>query len=71
MARCSTAASFENDPFPERSRVNVDDKLARELLRAAESLPNYDNREFYSTSLQASVLEDVRAARRRFRFTDR
>jgi len=49
-------------PFPESSRVNVDDKLARELLRAAEHLPNYDNREFYSTSLQASVLENVRAA---------
>ncbi|HEU4434130.1 MAG TPA: TauD/TfdA family dioxygenase [Pyrinomonadaceae bacterium] len=49
-------------PFPESSRVNVDDKLARDLLRAAESLPRYDNREFYSTSLQASVLENVRAA---------
>ncbi|HEX3185238.1 MAG TPA: hypothetical protein VHQ94_10590 [Pyrinomonadaceae bacterium] len=48
--------------FPDKARVNVDDKLARELLRAAESLPNYDNREFYSTSLQASVLENVRAA---------
>jgi alpha-ketoglutarate-dependent taurine dioxygenase len=49
-------------PFPESSRVNVDDKLARELLRPAERLPSYDNREFYSTSLQASVLETVRAA---------
>jgi alpha-ketoglutarate-dependent taurine dioxygenase len=49
-------------PFPESSRVNVDDKLARDLLRAAESLPDYENREFYSTSLQASVLEGVRAA---------
>jgi len=48
--------------FPDKARVNVDDKLARELLRAAERLPNYDNREFYSTSLQASVLENVRAA---------
>ncbi len=47
--------------FPDKARVSVDDKLARELLRAAESLPNYDNREFYSTSLQASVLETVRA----------
>jgi TfdA family taurine catabolism dioxygenase TauD len=48
--------------FPDTARVNVDDKLARELLRAAESLPNYDNREFYSTSLQASVFESVCAA---------
>ena len=48
--------------FPDKARVNVDDKLARDLLRAAESLPNYDNREFYSTSLQVSVLETIRAA---------
>jgi hypothetical protein len=47
--------------FPDKARLKVDDTLARELLRAAESLPNYDNREFYSTSLQASVLEQVRA----------
>jgi len=49
-------------PFPDNSIVNVNEKLARDLLRAAESLPDYDNREFYSTSLQASVLEHVRAA---------
>jgi hypothetical protein len=49
-------------PFPENARVNVSDTLARDLLRAAEGLPDYDNREFYSTSLQASVLEHVRAA---------
>lgn len=49
-------------PFPENAKVNVSDTLARDLLRGADSLPNYDNREFYSTSLQASVLEHVRAA---------
>jgi len=49
-------------PFPEHARVNVGDTLARDLLRAAEALPEYDNREFYSTALQASVLEDVREA---------
>ena len=49
-------------PFPENSIVTVNDTLARDLLRAAESLPDYDNREFYSTSLQASVLDHVRAA---------
>jgi len=48
--------------FPDKALVYVDDKLARELLRAAESLPHYENREFYSTSLQASVLQSVRAA---------
>lgn len=49
-------------PFPEHARVNVDDTLARNLLRAARSLPDYDNQEFYSTSLQASLLENVRAS---------
>ena len=49
-------------PFPDSARVNVSDELARDLLRAAENLPDYDNREFYSTSLQTSVLETVRAA---------
>ena len=49
-------------PFPEKSTVEVSESLARDLARAAEALPNYDNREFYSTSLQASVLEHVRAA---------
>jgi hypothetical protein len=49
-------------PFPENSVVQVSDRLARDLLRAAESLPEYDNREFYSTSLQTSVLDHVRAA---------
>jgi hypothetical protein len=48
--------------FPDTARVNVTDTLARDLLHAAESLPSYDNREFYSTLLQASVLECVRAA---------
>jgi hypothetical protein len=48
--------------FPDSARVNVSDGLARDLLHAAGRLPNYDNREFYSTSLQTSVLEDVRAA---------
>jgi hypothetical protein len=48
--------------FPDSARVNVSDALARDLLHAAERLPNYDNREFYSTSLQASVLENIRAA---------
>src|SRR5262245_48196496 len=48
--------------FPDSARVNVSNGLARDLLHAAERLPNYDNREFYSTSLQTSVLGDVRAA---------
>lgn len=48
--------------FPESARVNVSDTLARNLLRAADALPNYDNREFYSSELQTSVLDHIRAA---------
>ena len=34
--------------------------VASDLLAAAERLPRYDNREFYSTDLQAQVCESVR-----------
>jgi len=49
-------------PFPDAGRVNVTPELACELLEAAERLPLYDNREFYSTALQSHVLERVREA---------
>lgn len=49
-------------PFPETGRVSVPAALARELLRAAESLPAYDNRDFYSFDLQEQVRDGVRAA---------
>jgi hypothetical protein len=49
-------------PFPETGRVAVPPALARELLKAAERLPAYDNREFYSTSLQSQVRDGVREA---------
>ncbi len=48
--------------FPETNRINVSESLARELLLAAERLPHYDNKEFYSTALQKSVLDEVRSA---------
>jgi Taurine catabolism dioxygenase TauD, TfdA family len=48
--------------FPEGAKVTVSETLARGLLNAAERLPNYDNREFYSTSVQASVRAEIRAA---------
>ncbi len=48
--------------FPEGAKVTVSETLARDLLQAAERLPSYDNREFYSMSVQASVLERIRAA---------
>jgi len=55
MEKCSTAVSF-----PDNAKLNVDPTVAREILAAAERLPQYDNREFYSTDLQAHVLNSVR-----------
>ncbi|HSE18229.1 MAG TPA: TauD/TfdA family dioxygenase [Pyrinomonadaceae bacterium] len=46
--------------FPDNAKVNVDPVVAREILAAAGRLPQYDNREFYSTDLQAHVLNSVR-----------
>jgi len=48
-------------PFPETHRLQVPEPLARELLRAAEQLPLYDNKEFYSTALQQFVHDSIRA----------
>lgn len=46
--------------FPERAKVNVESSVAGELLAAAERLPPYENREFYSPDLQAHVLKSIR-----------
>jgi hypothetical protein len=47
-------------PLPDRAKVYVQPALSRELLEAAESLPVYDNREFYSGELQALVRDALR-----------
>lgn len=49
-------------PFPESGRIEVPSALARELLKAAESLPLYDNKEFYSSALQIHVLNQMHRA---------
>ncbi|HEU4933664.1 MAG TPA: TauD/TfdA family dioxygenase [Pyrinomonadaceae bacterium] len=49
-------------PFPETHKVQVPDSLARELLLAAERLPLYDNKEFYSVELQQFVHDSIREA---------
>jgi hypothetical protein len=46
--------------FPETAKLNVEASVAREILAAAARLPQYDNREFYSTDLQAHVFNSVR-----------
>jgi alpha-ketoglutarate-dependent taurine dioxygenase len=47
-------------PFPQSGRVEVPSALAADLLNAAEKLPVYDNKDFYSTDLQQSVHDHLR-----------
>ena len=42
-------------PLPESAIVKVEESVARDLLTAAKGLPEYENREYYSTELQASL----------------
>lgn len=49
-------------PFPETHRIKVPESLARELSLAAERLPLYDNKEFYSVELQQFVHDSIREA---------
>src|SRR5690349_11684590 len=46
--------------FPREAMVTVSATAASELLAAAERLPRYDNREFYSNELQVRVCDAVR-----------
>ena len=46
--------------FPDNAKLDVDAAAARVILAAAERLPQYDNRDFYSTDLQAQVYESIR-----------
>jgi len=46
--------------FPREARVSVSTTVASGLLAAAERLPRFDNREFYSSELQIHVCEAVR-----------
>lgn len=48
--------------FPETNKLDVSEPLATELLLAAERLPLYDNKEFYATALQKSVLDNIRSS---------
>ena len=49
-------------PFPESHRIHAPESLARELSLAAERLPLYDNKEFYSVELQQFVHDSIREA---------
>ena len=45
--------------FPESARLEVPAALAGDLLGAVESLPHYDNKDFYSTVLQQLVRDRI------------
>lgn len=49
-----------SSPLPEARRIEVSRALAGELIRGAERLPRYENKEFYSPALQSLVLNGVR-----------
>jgi hypothetical protein len=48
------------NPLPESARIRIPSAVAADLLRAAESLPRYENRDFYSFALQAEVHAAIR-----------
>jgi hypothetical protein len=47
-------------PLVESAKINVSPALAADLLKEAQRLPLYDNREFYAASLQEHVLNEIR-----------
>lgn len=49
-------------PLPDTARIDVPPTLARELLEGAERLPRYENKDYYSLTLQAFVCSSVREA---------
>ena len=46
--------------LPESAKIKVEPSLARDLLNAAERLPQFDNKEFYSPELQTMVHQALR-----------
>jgi len=49
-------------PFPDTVKIEVPSGLANDLLKAAESLPRYENQDFYSPDLQQHICDQVRAS---------
>lgn len=47
-------------PFPDSAIINVPPTVANALLAAAEDLPQYENKDFYSIVLQSLVADTVR-----------
>ncbi len=51
-----------NSRSPQVKRITVSPGLGRKIEHAADKLPQYENKEFYSLDLQKSVHEKIRAA---------
>jgi len=51
-----------SSPLPDQRRIDVSPALAGDLLRSADTLPLYENKDFYSTELQSQVMDTVRAS---------
>ena len=49
------------NPFPNSAQLDVSSRLADDLLKAANRLPRYDNKEYYSLELQKSIHDCVRS----------
>lgn len=49
-------------PFPNAGKLRISPALARDLRRAAERLPSYDNQEYYSLDVQTLVHDQIRNA---------
>lgn len=47
-------------PFPDTARIDISSALAGDLLKGAERLPRYDNKELYSPVLQTLLRDRVR-----------
>jgi len=47
--------------FPGTGKLKISPTLADKLLHAAERLPNYDNKDYYSLDLQKSVHDQIRS----------
>ena len=47
-------------PFPDSAIINVPPTVANALRAAAEDLPLYDNKDYYSKALQSLVADTVR-----------
>jgi hypothetical protein len=57
----TSAHSNAISSFPKAARIEVPTEVARDLLSAAEELPQYQNKEFYSAAVQEHVLNHVRS----------